>query len=74
MARQFQHSFEVCTCKHVTLGEIIHGIKEKDAKTVEEIGEITDAGTACGCCRCKDDDFTGEQQLYLKEIVDKFID
>ncbi len=73
MAREFQHSFEVCNCKHVTLGEIIHAIKERDAKTIEEIGELTDAGTACGCCKSKEDDFTGEQELYLEEIVKKFV-
>ena len=73
MGRQFQHSFEVCTCKHVTLGEIIHAIQERGAKTIEEVGELTDAGTACGCCRSKEDDFTGEQQLYLDEIIKKFV-
>ena len=33
MARNFQHSYEVCKiCKHVTLGEIICAIKEKMLK------------------------------------------
>ena len=30
MARKFQHSYEVCTCKHVTLGELIYTIKERN--------------------------------------------
>ena len=37
MARNFPHSYEVCTCKHVTLGEIIHAIKEKNAKTLDDL-------------------------------------
>ena len=45
MARNFHHSFEVCTCKRVTLGEIVYAIKEKNAKTLEDLGNLTDAGT-----------------------------
>ena len=51
MAKSFPHSFEVCTCKHVTLGEIIYAIKEKGAKTLEDIENITDAGTCCKSCK-----------------------
>ena len=36
MAQKFPHSYEVCNCKHVTLGEIIFAIKEKGAKSIEE--------------------------------------
>ena len=69
----FQYSYEVCTCKHVSLGEIIHSIKEQNAKTVEEVGKLTDAGTACGCCRCKEDDFgTPKMKLYIEQIINKF--
>ncbi len=71
---EFHFSHEVCTCRKVTLGEIIHAIKENDAKTIEQIGELTDAGTACGCCRCAEDDF-GEpkMELYLEQIITKFV-
>lgn len=72
MARRFQHSFEVCTCKHVTLGEIIHAVKERDAKDLENLAKLTDAGSSCGCCRSKDDDFTGKQELFLTQILEKF--
>ena len=37
MARNFPHSFIVCDCKQVSLGEIIHAIKEKGAKTLEDL-------------------------------------
>lgn len=73
MAKQFQHSHEVCTCKHVTLGEIIYAIKEKGAKNLKDLEEITDAGSACGCCKSKEDDFMDETPLYLTQILDKFV-
>ena len=72
MARSFPHSYEVCTCKHVTLGEIIYSIKENGAKTLEDIEKLTDAGSACGCCKSKEDDYTGEMELYISEILEKF--
>jgi len=70
----FSYDYEVCVCNKVTLGEIIHSIKEKDAKTVEEIGNITDAGTTCGCCKSEKDDFGNPKlKLYLNQILEKFI-
>jgi len=70
----FPYSYEVCSCRKVTLGEIIHAIKEQGATTIEEIGKLTDAGTACGCCKCVEDDF-GEpkMKLYLDQILNKFV-
>jgi len=69
----FSYEYEVCTCKNVTLGEIIHAIKEKDAKTIEDIGDITDAGTACGCCKSAEDDFGDpKMELYIEQILEKF--
>ena len=74
MAKKFPHSFEVCKCKHVTLGEVIHAIKENGAKTIDEIGELTDAGTCCKCCRNSQEDFgTEKMELYLEQILNKFV-
>lgn len=74
MAQNFSHSYEVCTCKHVSLGEIVHAIKEQNAKSIEEIGKLTDAGTSCGCCKSPENDFGEEKmELYLTQILDKFI-
>lgn len=73
MARKFPHSFEVCSCKHVTLGEIIYAIKEKNANNIEKIGDITDAGTSCKCCQSSSKDIGEEKmELYLDEILKKF--
>lgn len=74
MAKRFQHSYEVCKCKHVTLGEIIHAIKENEADTIEKIGHLTDAGTCCKCCQSEDKDIGADKmELYLDEIVKKFV-
>ena len=73
MARNFPHSFIVCNCKQVSLGEVIFAIKEKGAKTLEDIEDMTDAGSSCGCCKGAKYDI-GEQkmELYLDEILKKF--
>lgn len=73
MGKRFQHSFEVCTCKHVTLGEMIYAIKEQHAQTFKDIENITDAGSACGCCVSKEQDFGNiKKELYVQEILNKF--
>ncbi len=73
MAKKFSASFEVCSCHHVTLGEIVYAIKERKAKTLQDIGKFTDAGTYCKCCVDSSLD-TGEEkkELYLTQILDKF--
>ncbi len=69
----FQYSYKVCKCKDVTLGEIVHAIKDNNAATIEEIGDLTDAGTACGCCKSNEDDFGDpKMELYLNQILYKF--
>ena len=73
MARNFQHSYEVCTCKHVTLGELIYAIKERDAKTLEDLENLTDAGTCCKSCKNPQSDLGVEKmELYLEQILKKF--
>ena len=70
----FQYSYKVCGCKGVTLGEIVYAIKEQGAKTIDDIGNITDAGIACGCCKSKEDDFGDpKMELYLEQIINKFV-
>lgn len=70
---EFQYTYKVCSCKNVTLGEIIHAIKEQGAKTISDIEDLTDAGSACGCCRCAADDFGDpKMELYIEQILEKF--
>lgn len=74
MAKKFHHSYEVCKCKHVTLGEIIYAIKEKGADSIEKIGELTDAGTSCSCCQSETKDIGEEKmELYIDKILEKFV-
>ena len=75
MAKKFHYSYVVCKCKKVTLGEIIHAIKEKGAKNIEDIKKLTEAGTACGCCVSKEKDFGNPPlELHIQTILDRFID
>lgn len=43
----------VCDCFAVTMGEIEDAIRTKNLKTVEQVGEATNAGTGCGGCADK---------------------
>ncbi len=40
----------VCNCMQITKGEIIEAIKAGNLKTIEDIGDETEAGTVCGSC------------------------
>jgi len=69
---KFHYSYQVCKCRKVTLGEIIHAIKEHNAKTIDDIKRLTDAGTACGCCTSKENDFGNPpMELYIEDILKK---
>ena len=41
----------ICHCFDVSREEIEKAIVEKGLKTVEEVGEETNAGTGCGGCQ-----------------------
>ena len=47
-------------CFEVSREEIENAIREKGLKTVEEVGEVTNAGTGCGGC-----------QEQIQEILDE---
>ena len=50
----------ICHCFEVSRDEIDNAIREKGVKTVEEVGEATNAGTGCGGC-----------QEQIQEILDE---
>lgn len=50
----------VCNCMEVYRSTIEAAIREKGLKTVEEVGDATDAGTVCGTC-----------QEEIQEILDE---
>ncbi|MDD4148854.1 MAG: (2Fe-2S)-binding protein [Bacteroidales bacterium] len=41
----------ICNCMEVYKSTIVKAIKEQGLKTVEEVGDATDAGTVCGGCQ-----------------------
>ena len=50
----------ICHCFEVSREEIENAIREKGLKTVEEVGEVTNAWTGCGGC-----------QEQIQEILDE---
>jgi len=40
----------ICSCMNVSEHEIVDAIKNKEATTVQDIMDITGAGTGCGSC------------------------
>ena len=50
----------ICHCFEVSREEIENALLEKGLKTVEEVGEVTNAGTGCGGC-----------QEQIQEILDE---
>lgn len=39
-----------CKCKNVSIDEIVNAVKN-GADTIEKVGKVTGAGTACGRCK-----------------------
>jgi len=40
----------ICQCMDIYKSELVAAIKEKGLKTIDEVGEATEAGTLCGGC------------------------
>ncbi len=40
----------ICSCNEIYQQEIEQAIREKNLKTIEEVGDETTAGTVCGAC------------------------
>jgi len=71
---KFKKSYTVCTCRQVTLGELMFAIEKQGARTLDDLEELTEAGGSCGCCRCPQDDVGDEKmELYLTQVLDKFV-
>jgi NifU-like protein len=49
----------ICTCFGVTDDRIREMIASRRARTVRQVGELTNAGTGCGSC-----------QMLIREILD----
>lgn len=67
---RFSLNYEVCKCRHVTLGEIVYAIKELKASSLEEITKLTDAGSVCGACISAKKDINEQKlELYIEDIL-----
>ena len=44
---------QVCACFNVGLNTIIGAIRDKQLRTVQQVGEALQAGTNCGSCKPK---------------------
>jgi NifU-like protein len=40
----------ICTCFDVYKSEIVKAIKTKELTNIQEVMDVTDAGTGCGSC------------------------
>ena len=73
MIKNFKKDYEVCNCRNVTLEQIEVAIKEKDAKTLRDIQDITTAGTDCRHCIFPEGDFGKiKKKIYCKDILNEF--
>ena len=59
----------VCECARVTKQEVIDAIRKYDLKTLDEIGEVTKAGTYCKSCR--EPGGHEEKDIYLIDILNE---
>lgn len=44
---------QVCACFNVGLNTMVGAIRDKQLRTVQEVGEALQAGTNCGSCKPK---------------------
>ncbi len=52
----------ICNCNQVSEHEIVDAIKNKGAVNVQDIMDITSAGTACGSCIDKIDEIVKRER------------
>ncbi|MDD5184709.1 MAG: (2Fe-2S)-binding protein [Paludibacter sp.] len=50
----------ICDCNDVCKSDIVDKIKDKNLKTINEVGKELDAGTGCGGCRYDIQDILNE--------------
>ena len=63
----------ICTCREVSLGELIYTIKDRDANTIDDISRLSDAGVCCKSCvsECNEIRLNIPIPLYLDTILTK---
>lgn len=73
MVANFSKDYEVCSCLHITLGEIEYTIKEKKLTTLRQLQDTLRIGTGCRNCLFEEGDNSKvKKELYCKTILDKY--
>lgn len=68
----FDNTYEVCNCKRVSIQDIIDSVKQKGAKNLRDIQDITTAGTECRHCIFPEGDFGRiKKKVYCKDILNE---
>ena len=69
----FEDTYEVCNCKKVTLKEIKDCISNNTAVSLNDLQELTTAGTECRHCIFPEGDFGKiKKKIYCKEILNEY--
>ena len=66
---KYELDYVVCECFDVTLGTLLEAIKA-GSRSVDELMDETDAGTACELCQSVERDEDGDRELHLDEILE----
>ncbi len=63
----------ICTCREVSLGEILFNIIERKADTIDKLCKLSDAGVCCKSCITKQNEIRSINPtgLYLDLIIQK---
>ena len=70
MFKNFEQDYEVCTCSHINLGEIVTFVKENKITKLGLIQEFLKIGAGCKYCICEDADFGKiKKKVYCKDIL-----
>ena len=67
---EIEDIYVVCECMDVKYGEILEAIKAGNCD-LDSLMDATDAGTACGKCRGREDDPDEERAIHLDEILER---
>jgi NAD(P)H-nitrite reductase large subunit len=68
---RYSLDYIVCSCRYVSLGEIVYSIEQNGAEDIKGITKFTDAGSMCGCCISKEKDYEDSKKLYISQIIKK---
>ena len=71
MFKSFTADYEVCTCSHVNLGEIVKFIHENKIKKLGPIQDFLKIGSGCKYCICEEVDMGKvKKKIYCKDILE----